>query len=329
MPAIRPAVPARQSALMVTASAASPATLAEPGPIALVWRGPGARVDPAGPLLTLDAGGRRRVAMASATTSAGTSRSTPTPASGSPTGWHRTKGLSTDPAPSHLRARHRRLPRGGWSASTTCWPCARSSWSSRWPASGPRLRHGARPAPLVAAGGPSAAALLYVNGFTQYASGGPREKTTLVLFLLAALIAAATQSALGGVFVSLATLTWQPVFFVGLATGLVAPPALDRGGACGARRVRGRRARAAVGVPGVLRRARPPAGLPRLLRAHPRPLHPAGGLPVRPRRRSGSEVRLAYGGSLWMLIGGGLLLLGASVWILLGRERRADPTSAC
>ena len=35
-----------------------------------------------------------------------------------------------------------------------------------------------------------AAALLYVNGFTQYASGGPREKTTLVLLLLAALIAA-------------------------------------------------------------------------------------------------------------------------------------------
>ena len=31
---------------------------------------------------------------------------------------------------------------------------------------------------------------------------------------------------------SLATLTWQPVFFVGLATGLVALTALAVGGAC-------------------------------------------------------------------------------------------------
>ena len=44
-----------------------------------------------------------------------------------------------------------------------------------------------------AAGWAVAAALLYVNGFTQYATGGPREKTTLVLFLLAALIAVARR----------------------------------------------------------------------------------------------------------------------------------------
>ena len=44
-----------------------------------------------------------------------------------------------------------------------------------------------------AAGWTVAAALLYVNGFTQYATGGPREKTTLVLFLLAALIAVARR----------------------------------------------------------------------------------------------------------------------------------------
>ena len=122
-----------------------------------------------------------------------------------------------------------------------------------------------------AAGWSVAAALLYVNGFTQYATGGPREKTTLVLFLLAALIAVARRSPLWAASSSAwrpspgsrsSSWAWRP--------GLVALSALDRGRRLrGLRRVLGRRPGAPDGVPGVLRRARPPAGLPRLLRADP------------------------------------------------------------
>ena len=177
-----------------------------------------------------------------------------------------------------------------------------------------------------AAGWTVAAALLYVNGFTQYASGGPREKTTLVLFLLCALIAAGRRRPLWlGVFVSLATLTWQPAFFVGLATGLVALTALDRG-----RRLRGLAGFAIGGL----------APLTAFLayyaaRGHLRDFLDCFVLiHLRYTEQEGfqsepetiwEQVRLAYGGSLWMLIGGGLLLLATAAWILLRSERRADP----
>ena len=177
-----------------------------------------------------------------------------------------------------------------------------------------------------AAGWTVAAALLYVNGFTQYASGGPREKTTLVLFLLAALIAAGRRRPLWvGVFVSLATLTWQPAFFVGLTTGLVALTALDPG-----RRLRGFAGFAVGGL----------APLTAFLAFYAARGHLQDFLDcfalihVRYTQQEGfqsdpeatwEQVRLAYGGSLWMLIGGGVLLLGTAVWTLLRRERRADP----
>lgn len=85
------------------------------------------------------------------------------------------------------------------------------------------------------AGLATAAALLAVHGFSEYATNGPREKTTLVLFLLAAFIAAVRRRpGWAGAFVSLATLTWQPSLFVGAATVVVAVLALASG-----RRVRG------------------------------------------------------------------------------------------
>jgi hypothetical protein len=171
-----------------------------------------------------------------------------------------------------------------------------------------------------------AVALLFVDGFTQYASGGPREKTTLVLFLLAALVALARRRfGWCGVWVSLATLTWQPVFFVGLTTGLVGLLALERG-----------RRLAALGrflvgglvplvvflvwyaVDGHLRDF-----LDCFVLIH-----------VRYTEQEGfqsepdiiwQEVQDAYGPSLWMLIGGGIALVLACVRILLSAERRADP----
>ena len=73
------------------------------------------------------------------------------------------------------------------------------------------------------AGVATAGTLLSFHGFIQYASYGPREKTAMVLFLLAALLALTRRHWwTTGFFIALATLTWQPVFFVGLAAALAA-----------------------------------------------------------------------------------------------------------
>ncbi len=73
------------------------------------------------------------------------------------------------------------------------------------------------------AGVASAAALLSFHGFIELATYGPREKTPMVLFILASLLAIAHQRWLTtGVLVSLATLTWQPSFFPLIAAALVA-----------------------------------------------------------------------------------------------------------
>jgi hypothetical protein len=54
--------------------------------------------------------------------------------------------------------------------------------------------------------------------FLELATDGPREKTAMVLFLLAALILVGRRRWLAaGVLTALATLTWQPVFLVALA----------------------------------------------------------------------------------------------------------------
>jgi hypothetical protein len=77
------------------------------------------------------------------------------------------------------------------------------------------------------AGLAGAAALLSFQGFIQYATYGPREKTTMVLLLLCALLAIANHRWFAtGFCVSLATLVWQPVLVVGLAAALSAALAL-------------------------------------------------------------------------------------------------------
>ena len=77
------------------------------------------------------------------------------------------------------------------------------------------------------AGAASAAALLVCQGFVIYATGGPREKTTMVLLVILALWAVTHRRwAAAGVCVALATLTWQPSFLVGTAVAGAAMLAL-------------------------------------------------------------------------------------------------------
>lgn len=73
------------------------------------------------------------------------------------------------------------------------------------------------------AGLAAAVALLSYQGFIDYATYGPREKTLMVLFLLAALLAMRHQRwGTTGFLIGLATLTWQPVFLAALVGVVVA-----------------------------------------------------------------------------------------------------------
>jgi hypothetical protein len=77
---------------------------------------------------------------------------------------------------------------------------------------------GSRAAGLVAP-----AVFLTFQKFLQLASDGPREKTTMVVFLLAALILAGRRRWLGaGACAALATLTWQPALLVAAAVVVAA-----------------------------------------------------------------------------------------------------------
>ena len=72
------------------------------------------------------------------------------------------------------------------------------------------------------AGVSAAAAMVSFHGFISLATYGPREKTPLVLFTLAALLAICHRRWLtSGFLVAMATLVWQPVFFA-LFAGVVA-----------------------------------------------------------------------------------------------------------
>jgi hypothetical protein len=73
------------------------------------------------------------------------------------------------------------------------------------------------------AGAAAAATLLSSRAVVLYAGGGPREKTTMMLLVVCALLAARHRRwALAGVATALATLTWQPSFWLCLVATLVA-----------------------------------------------------------------------------------------------------------
>jgi hypothetical protein len=78
-------------------------------------------------------------------------------------------------------------------------------------------------------GAASASALLTFAGFVTYAVGGPREKTTLTLFVILAFLALLKRRwGLAGACVALATLTWQPSFITGLFAAAVTIAGLGR-----------------------------------------------------------------------------------------------------
>lgn len=79
------------------------------------------------------------------------------------------------------------------------------------------------------AGAATATTLLLLQGFVVYATGGPREKTTMMLFVVLTMLAVVHRRWLwAGATVALATLTWQPVFVAGAVMTLAATLALPR-----------------------------------------------------------------------------------------------------
>ena len=69
-----------------------------------------------------------------------------------------------------------------------------------------------------AAGLVAATAFLGFQEFLDLATNGPREKTPMALFLIIAMLAVLRRRwTTCGVFIALATLTWQPVFFAAIA----------------------------------------------------------------------------------------------------------------
>jgi len=77
------------------------------------------------------------------------------------------------------------------------------------------------------AGAATATSLLLLQGFVIYATGGPREKTTMMLFVVCTMVAVTHRRwAWAGASVALATLTWQPVFVAGVAMAVAAILAL-------------------------------------------------------------------------------------------------------
>jgi hypothetical protein len=169
-----------------------------------------------------------------------------------------------------------------------------------------------------------AAALLSFEGFLRYATYGPREKTTMVLLLLCALLALAHRRwATTGCFVALATLTWQPVFFAAAAGAVSAALLLPTGRARALLRI-------AVGgaVPTVLTVGAFAAigelrtFLDDFLLINAQYTRQASLLDHR--GKTWDILREAYGWSLWVFAAGCVVLLALTVLALTRRPSARD-----
>ena len=170
----------------------------------------------------------------------------------------------------------------------------------------------------------SAAAFLSFSGFIQYASNGPREKTPMVFFLLVALLAAARRRWLvAGLFLGVATLVLQIVFFVGAPALVVAALVGERGRArlTACLRIA---AGGAVALAATVLYFAVVGALDDFVQAY---------LLINARYTSTSPVHLdrdwrrlvsGYGASSWALVGG-LLALPATALVAHRRSDRAAP----
>jgi hypothetical protein len=178
-----------------------------------------------------------------------------------------------------------------------------------------------------AAGLAAAAAFLSFEGFVRYASGGPREKTPMVLFIVLSLSALHRQRWLAaGVLIALSALTLQTAAFV------VAPAALVMLVAA-RRRLRALLLLLAGGLlptlaavvyftaVGALRDFVEAFVVLPVRYATPDPLlsQPA---------EHWSSMEIGYGISLWVLLGGLVAMLGLAAVRLCARAARRPPHSS-
>lgn len=178
-----------------------------------------------------------------------------------------------------------------------------------------------RSAGLVTAG-----AMLAFHGFIQYASNGPREKTPMTLFVLGALWAVTHRRWFtAGVLTSLATLCLQTAFFSTFTAVVVGALLLARGGRVRAlvRIALGGLAPVAVlgswfALAGSLRATWD--GFYGINRRYtvPNPLDAE-------RELVWEDLQAAYGVTVWLLLGGTVLLVLVSLAAASRRARAAEP----
>ncbi len=177
------------------------------------------------------------------------------------------------------------------------------------------------------AGIAAATTLLSFGGFLHHASNGPREKTSMVLFLLCMLLAITKQRWFAAGFsLSLATLVWQPAFLVGIAMMPVVLIGVNRPERIGAlvRFAVGGVVPAAVAVAcfalaGALREF-----IDAFLLIHTRYTESSPITSHFPKKWS--FLQDAYGGSLWVLMAGLVALAVLTVLAIDRHWRRHDPT---
>lgn len=180
------------------------------------------------------------------------------------------------------------------------------------------------------AGVATAAAMLAFNPFSHYATYGPREKTAMVLLLIAALLAVVHKRwATTGVLISLATLTWQPVFF-GLFAGAVV--AVLIGVSAGkvralVRLVLGGAVPLLVTVVAFASVGHLKTFLDAFVLVNAR--YTRQGSPLDDLTRVGQVLDNAFGWSIWVFVVGTVAVLAAAMWAAFDRDQpRKQATAA-
>jgi len=172
----------------------------------------------------------------------------------------------------------------------------------------------------------SASALLAVHGFIQYASNGPREKTPMVLFVVGALWAVTHRRWFtAGVLMSMATLCLQTAFFSTSAAVVAGALLLAPGGRllALARIAAGGLVPVAVlgawfALAGSLSAAWDAFYVINRRYTVPNPLDLE-------RELVWSDLQLAYGVTVWLLMAGAVLLVLVSLAAVSRRARAAEP----